>query len=125
MLIKMRQFVIEFPEPRGPQIPTSGSATAQLTTVFSFQSFAEAASSRDLLDEFCNWMSRYEQSRAWHHDIAVLLTRRSTCETQGSSCNTLGKSLKCGPFESKCTALRCRHVHVQGHGVRAWHKGVA
>ena len=43
-----------------------------------------------LLDQFCEWVGNHEEANAWHHDIAVLLTKQVICDG-GNNCNTLGE----------------------------------
>ena len=43
------------------------------------------------LHNFCAWQKTLNEQGLTHHDVAVLVTRKSICETSGNNCGILGK----------------------------------
>ena len=58
------------------------------------QNFSDSSSSHHRLDDFCSWMTEYNNERGLDNDIAVLLTRDNICKEDACDANTLGMQLK-------------------------------
>ena len=43
------------------------------------------------LHNFCAWQKTLNEQGLTHHDVAVLVTRKSICETSGNNCGILGE----------------------------------
>jgi len=49
------------------------------------------------LVNFCSWQKTLNERGSTHHDIAVLITRKSICETTSNNCGVLGEWPSCFP----------------------------
>ena len=43
------------------------------------------------LHNFCSWQKTLNEQGHAHHDVAVLVTRKSICETSENNCGILGE----------------------------------
>ena len=53
--------------------------------------FKVSSNARMSLHNFCSWQKTLNEQGHAHHDVAVLVTRKSICETSENNCGILGE----------------------------------